>query len=470
MSKRRKAEAAKPRAAIVNYPPRPTKDNPGTRAAMNLSQWRRHPSETPKISGPLQNVKLTDLDTRRVLSECLERAGAEWVNCITYRMRHEWCSTDYLAYMMNTLVLDLELQAYRHRTRSDARPKVDVEQRYVDWKDALDTEAVSTDVYRELGQRVTARMYLHMWNAVAQFAKIPREAWDGDFEETLQMYSTFSSDDEYTSLLKAEMDSAIRVQSFLIFKHIAPDFDPASALEARLGTSSNATPLKLAELDKAGERGQLERAEALARDLDLGNSSQTDNRYRPNTYDPKRTLNKVEAYCASQDKRLIFEELQIVSERCWWESGEPVHYINSALRNQRVDRSNEEFSEHDSAEKAGGALTSLDDHPDLRDNRESAVEIVARLDLEKICDTENVPDDVRQLLRAKFRYGAGAKEQLRKQMSLNRIKAAEQKLKKSEFLGCKLAVSQPIVGFSGARSVPTGYQNTPTDAVRMKKK
>jgi hypothetical protein len=473
---------------LKNYPPPPSRSNPASRASDRLSPWRAGPLQDPTLPGALCSIRRMSALQERLLAECLELAGDDAIDVITSAVRRIYPPHVLATPIINT-ILAYEVNAYEHRVQDDRLIRVNVRQREKYWIDAL--QDYWPELYSLIGRRVTSYVYSFMWNTIAATAGWPRECINtGDFGTTNRIYERLGSVSEYYAAGRRALEGTLKVICFMILKHSAPDFEPASALDVRLGTSANPIPFLMSAMDKAGECGHLDRAEDLARQLGIGNKSQT----KPSRYEvdlpvestTEESASDVERWCARQDRRSIFHALEISFERRWWDvpAQKLVPYFNRALRNHSLELRNNDCHESDAARRAGKTLISLDApgnigpgadglHQSIGETISSASgrywpeEIMVRADIDRICDLEGVPDDVRAIIRE--RYDANDPEwgTLADRLGSKRIRAAKQRLKPTETWGRKLAQSPAMVGFSGKNRTPSGYANTPSTSIRQ---
>lgn len=429
---------------VLNYPPPRSDENRTSRAAENLSPWRSGLSESPKFTGLFATLRPITPESELLFDEFCRRAGPQAVSWTAQQIDKQPDLLNRIALLINAWQSAMEVQSHNSRTQGDEPAPVNFER--LGQRHAFYTEYIQRHKER-IGQKLTVYLYRHMWFAIASIVNLPAERIDtGEFFETLDTFR--GSGFDYPGACDSEIERVAKEEAASLTARSAPDFECVEALEVRFGTSSNPVHLLLSEMDKAGERDECERVTELAEAAGVSING-----------------SRVEALRA----------IEILSERDWWGKPQPTHYINRALSNDRTQEEHGKRSERRRAERAGWKLVSLNR---LKPNQATArgqwpEDIETRLDREKICDVENVPADVREVIRARYN---GDWEALEKKLSPGRIAAARQKLKKSEYLGRKLAQSQALVGYAGPNSIPTwrplaaDYLITPMGNARQMKK
>ncbi len=344
-----------------NHPPPPSKENPGSRKTEHLSSWRRGPSDLPKLTGRLANIR-QDSEQFNRFKECLERAGM----LAAAKFERDIRSMIPLGDLEKTicqLVLEGQLDAWHNRVPG-AEPPEELLQHVANYASIVRDKADT--IYRALGQHVTAHVYWFMWNAIAATLQWPRDSCNtGDFQATYKFYTEVTSaarseyDKAYDKAFVDAINATNRSVAYVILDRSAPDYWDAS------GLAGDPTSLRLALLDVAGERHEWETVGELAKEAGIAISK--------------------------EDHADIVWAAEIIKERRWWGSPVPVHYINRAAANDRADRKKAEWPENLRAAAAFAdqnepwKVFSLDD-PQFRDeNGESKLdtakeEVISRAD------------------------------------------------------------------------------------------
>ena len=235
---------------------------------------------------------------------------------------------------------------------------------------------------------------------------------------------------ENTALL-----SAIKILAFCSLAPFAPDFRPTRAHEFIAGVRESADWLLVSEVDVALRREDIGRAQELIIDPDIFNHKN----WQP-------------------DHLYVYGE--ILAQQNWKASNTPLHYIPSAvskaMKSRRIDDCRDEVNARRTGLVRTAACCGEDPYDPLEDVVTSDAsfedEIMVRHDLERMCDSESLPPDLRTVLAAKYNKQKGERlsdTPLLSDWDVRRIAAANQLLKPGEKWGEVLRESESAKYYLG---------------------